>query len=132
MTEKQSTTREKMSTAETVQTEMADLLRRLADPVTAGDSVKACIRRASIRAGLPYGQAKRLWYREWHDIPAFIADNIRERANLHDRKLKAAAFHTIVAMQNSDPEFYGSCIEALGQILLPRAGGSGCESGGAD
>jgi hypothetical protein len=132
MMEVRSAKGEKMSTAETVQDEISSLLRQLANPVTAGDSVKSCIRRASMRAGLPYGQTKRLWYREWHDIPAFVADNIRERANIHDRKLKHAAFQTLVAMQNSDPEFFGSCIEALGEILLPGPRHSRHESGGED
>jgi hypothetical protein len=107
-------------TSEDIQNEIARLLRRLADPVTAGESVKACIRRASTRAGLPYGQTKRLWYREWRDIPAFVADNIRERADKHDRKLKHAAFQALVALQESDPVFYRSCIEEMGDVLLPE------------
>lgn len=132
MLEERSAKREKMSTADSVQDEMSNLLRHLADPVTAGESVKACIRRASLRAGLPYGQAKRLWYREWREIPAFVADNIRERATIHDRKLRHAAFQTLVSMQNTDPEFFSDCIEALGEILLPGTGKSSREAGGKD
>lgn len=106
-------------TAEHVQDEIATLLRRLADPVVAGESVKACIRRASLRAGLPHGQTKRLWYREWTTIPAFVADQIRERAAAHDRKLKASMVDALAAMQQSDPEFYRASIEALGEVLFP-------------
>jgi hypothetical protein len=109
-------------TAEEIQDEIARLLRRLADPVVAGESVKACIRRASQRAGLPYGQAKRAWYCEWRKIPAHVADEIRERAAAHDRRLQQAAFQAIVALQESDPDYYRECIEEVGDILLPLSG----------
>lgn len=109
-------------TAEGVQAEISALLKRLADPVTAGESVKSCIRLASMRAGIPYNQTKKLWYREIRNIPAFVADQVRERAAAHDRKLKQAAFEAVVALQESDPEFYRDCIEGLGEILLPERG----------
>jgi hypothetical protein len=109
-------------TSEQVQDEISKLLRRLADPVEAGESVKACIRRASVRAGLPYGQAKRAWYKEWRNIPAHVADEIRERAAIYDRRLQHAAFQAIAALQESDPEFYSQCIEEMGDILLPLSG----------
>lgn len=105
-------------TAERVQDEMAALLRRLADPVVAGESVKACLRRASMRAGIPHGQTKRLWYSEMSTIPAFLADQIRERAAAHDRKLKASMVDALAAMQTSDPDFYRSATEALSAALL--------------
>jgi hypothetical protein len=120
-----------MKTSEQIQDEISALLKRLADPVTAGESVKACIRRASTRAGLPYGQAKRIWYREWREIPAFMADNIRERAAAHDRKLKQAAYQAVVALQDSDPEYFRDCIEEVGDILLPL-GGKRRASGASD
>lgn len=106
-------------TAEQIQDEMSALLRRLADPVVAGDSVKACIRRAATRAGLPAGQVKRLWYREWASIPAFVADQIRERAAAHDKKLKMAMVEAISVMQATDPDFYRDHIEEIGEALLP-------------
>ncbi|MEN6306016.1 MAG: hypothetical protein ABFD96_25045 [Armatimonadia bacterium] len=111
-----------MTTAEQIQDEISALLRRLAEPVTAGESVKACIRRASMRSGLPFNQTKRLWYREWGTIPAHVADNIRQRASAHDRRLKQAAYQAVVALQDSDPEFYRDCIEDMGEILLPERG----------
>lgn len=107
-------------TAQQVQDEISGLLKRLADPVQAGESVKACIRRASMRAGLTYGQTKRCWYREMTNIPAYLADHIRGKAAEHDRKLKHAAFKAVVALQDSDPEFYRRCIEEMGDILLPE------------
>lgn len=117
-------------TAEHVQDEICSLLRRLADPVVAGESVKACIRRASTRAGIPYGQTKRLWYREWATIPAFVADQIRERAAAHDRKLKASMVEALAAMQQTDPEFYRASIEALSEVLFP--GGNVSRLGGRE
>lgn len=116
-------------TAEDIREEIARLLKRLADPVTAGESVKACIRRASMRAGLNYGQAKRLWYRETRNIPAFMADAIRERAIEHDRKLKRQMVEAISIMQATDPEFYRDVIEAAGAALLPGGKRSGASSG---
>ena len=108
-----------MTTAEEVQDEISILLRRLADPVVAGESVKACIRRASMRAGLPQGQVKRLWYREWSTIPAHVADQIREKARHHERSLKRSLVEAISIMQTTDSDFYRSVIEAAGAVLLP-------------
>jgi len=114
--------RKLVRTAEEIQDEIARLLRRLADPVVAGESVKACIRRASTRAGLSYGQTKRCWYKEMRNIPAHVADEIRERAAAHDRRLQQAAFQAIIALQDSDPDYYRECIEKVGDILLPVSG----------
>lgn len=108
-----------MTTAEQVKDEISVLLRRLADPVVAGESVKALIRRASVRAGLPHGQTKRLWYAEVHNIPAHIADHIRERAFQHERKLKRSVVEAISVMQVTDPDYYRDLIEAAGAVLLP-------------
>ena len=108
-----------MRTADQIQDEISALLRHLADPAVAGESVKACIRRAATRAGLTYGQTKKLWYRETKNIPAYLADELRERAARHDRQLRRAAFNALVEMQQSDPEFYRDAIEALGDIVLP-------------
>jgi len=106
-------------TADQIQEEMSALLHRLADPGTAGESVKSCIRRAATRAGLTYSQTKKLWYRETRNIPAFVADELRERASKHERELRRAAFAALVEMQQSDPEFYRDAIAALGDIVLP-------------
>ena len=124
-----------MRTADQIQNEMSVLLRRLADPAVAGESVKACIRRAATRAGLTYCQTKKLWYRETRNIPAYVADEIRERAARHDRELKRAALQALVTMQEVDPEFYRSCIEALGQMVLSNShsdGEAGREAGGGE
>ena len=100
-----------------VQDELSTLLTRLAEPVEAGDNVKSCIRRAAERSGLTFNQARHGWYREWKNIPAHVADQVRQRAAEHDRNLKHAALQTLLAMQKSDPEFYREAIEALGVVL---------------
>lgn len=125
--EKLSVTAESM-TAEAIQDEIAAALRRLADPVTAGESVKACLRRAATRAGLPYGQAKRYWYQEASSVPAHVYLQIMGRATAHDRKLQQNMFRAVCAMQESDPDFYRNHIEAIGELLFlersdPRKGG---------
>ena len=49
-------------TAATAAMEMSEGLRRLAEPVHAGDSVKALIGRAARRAGLAYSRCYECWY----------------------------------------------------------------------
>lgn len=115
-------------TADDIAEEISGLLRKLAEPTTAGETVKQCINRAARNSGLTFRQAQRGWYREWKNIPALLADQIRQRAAEHDRKLKAAAFQTILAMQASDPDLYRQCIEELGDLFgaereARRAGG---------
>ncbi len=116
-------------TAEQVNAEMSALLRRLAEPVSAGESIKACIRRAATRAGLTYGQTKRIWYAETKIITAQIADQLRERASAHDRKLQQAAFQAVLAMQDTDPALYRECVETLRDLLGEH--GQGQRSGGS-
>ena len=113
--------------AEAIQDEISVALRRLADPVVAGESVKACIRRAATRAQIPYGQAKRGWYGEIKRIPADLYLHIKAKAAAHDKRLQANMFAAIAAMQESDPDFYREHIQAIGELLFlerrsPRQG----------
>ena len=75
-------------TADTIREEMAGLVRRSAEPVQAGESIKALIRRSATRLGLSFGRAKRYWYSEIRTVPAHEADKIRARAAriLRERK----------------------------------------------
>jgi hypothetical protein len=125
----------KMSTAtispEQVQDEISRALRQLASPVLAGDSVKECIRRASRRTGVPYGQVRRAWYKSWRSIPAYVADTIRIKAAEHERAARRNMVRAIAAMQTTDPAAYRDCIAHLGECLLPddRAGGDNSRVG---
>ena len=116
--DKPSTRTEKVSTVEEIQEEMSELVRCLAAPSMPGESVKTCIRRASVRSGLPFNQVKRAWYREWRSIPAYIADNIRAKAAAHDRKLKTAMYQSIVAMQKVDPDYFCEQLESISDVLF--------------
>lgn len=106
-----------MTTAESVTQEISVLLRQLASPSEPGESVKACIRRAARNSGLTFNQARHGWYREWKNIPAYVADQIRQRAAEHERRLRQSAFQTLLAMRESDPDLFRESIEALGDIL---------------
>ena len=66
-------------TADDIRTEISGLLKRSVEPVQAGESIKALIRRAAFRLNLSPGRAKRLWYEEAALIPAHEADTIRRR-----------------------------------------------------
>lgn len=57
--------------------EAAQSLRRLAEPVPAGDKVKAQITRAARAAGLSYWRAFDLWYGKARRIDAHELDAIR-------------------------------------------------------
>lgn len=112
-----------------VSDEISLLLKRLAEPVEAGENIKACISRAAERSGLTFHQARHGWYKEWKNIPAHVADQVRQRAAEHDRNLKHATLQTLLAMQESDPEFYRDAVETLGALLrdgseIRRTGGS--------
>lgn len=58
--------------------EAAQALRLLAEPIPAGDSIKAQIGRAARRAGLTYNRAFDLWYRRARLIRAEELEAIRQ------------------------------------------------------
>jgi 6-phosphogluconolactonase/glucosamine-6-phosphate isomerase/deaminase len=128
MAEKSSVKADKMSSAEAVQNEISQLLRQLACPVAAGDSVKALIRRAAHRTGLPYSKTKRYWYSEVRVVPAHDADNIRTAAQSHEDRLKRTLLENLMAFQTSDPTFYREAIEKLGAQVF--SGGDNARKAG--
>ena len=127
-----STENDKLSAVETVRVEMSGRVRSLASPASPGESVKACIRRVSMRTGLGFGQVRRLWYREWRVVPAHIADKIREAAEAHDRQIarqieelrkRQAALYGLIH-HSQDAEFYSV------RAAEPEHGGT--KTGGQD
>lgn len=83
MTDKSSATADKqVFSADAIAREMQAHMRTLAMPSVPGEGVKAAVSRAARRVGIPYGQARRLWYGEFQEIPAYLADRIRQRAAL--------------------------------------------------
>ena len=81
-----------MYTAEAVADRMQQVVRRAAEPVTAGERVTGRIERAARRLGLTRTQVKRLWYREQRSVPAHVALWLLEfdrRASRQDDELQA-------------------------------------------
>lgn len=121
MTERSSKDRE--FSPEAVAAEMAEHVDALG---TKGRNVKEAIALAARRAGLTWGQAKRLRYREWAVIPAHVADRVREARAELDRKIENAAFREardidarisrLEAAVLHDPEFTGPHLDALRQV----------------
>ena len=60
-----------------VELEASTLLHGLAEPVSAGESVKALIARAARKCGLPNSRVKKLWYKEARAILAQEMDALR-------------------------------------------------------
>ena len=95
-------------------------LRRLAEPVPAGDCIKAAIGRAARRAGLDYGRTRELWYGNARQIKAeeirAIEDAHRQRAKGTARELYEIAreLETIAdRAARVDTEFCGPYVNAL-------------------
>lgn len=87
---------EKPMSAASISTEMSSGLRRLAEPVRAGESVKALIGKAARRAGLSYGRAFECWYgrakvraEEMDRVRALIQAKEQETINAEIVELRA-------------------------------------------
>jgi hypothetical protein len=65
-------------TAEAVNELLLQVVRRAAEPVSAGDSVGQQIDRAARRLRVPRGFVKRLWYRESGTVAAHVALTLLE------------------------------------------------------
>ena len=109
----------KMTADKAVCVEMSNCVKRLVSPAEPGARLKALYELVSDRCGrdedgcriVNYGQARRLWKKEWKIIPAWLADHIRRKVAEHERKLAARdipleARFWALTHQSSDPEFY--------------------------
>jgi hypothetical protein len=56
------------------------LVRRCAEPRPAGDQVKAAVRRASRRLGIPFSRTRDIWYGDARRIDAEEMDRLRQGA----------------------------------------------------
>ena len=63
-----------------VELEASTLLRNLAEPVSAGESIKALINRAARKAGMTTSRARKCWYGEAKAILAQEMDALRGAA----------------------------------------------------
>jgi lipopolysaccharide/colanic/teichoic acid biosynthesis glycosyltransferase len=57
------------------------LVRRCAEPRPAGDQVKAAVRRASQRLGIPFSRVRDIWYGDARRIDADEMDMLRQEAD---------------------------------------------------
>ena len=76
---------ERKMSALTATDEMSVGLRRLAEPVRAGESIKLLIARAARRSGLSYSRAYECWYGQ-AKVRADELDHVRALLNARDRE----------------------------------------------
>lgn len=121
------TERNKVYGVDTIRLEMSEGVRTLATPAKPGESVKSCIRRVSQKAGLGFGDVRRLWYQTWQRVPADIADKVRKAVEDHERRNAAElatfrARYEALAHHSGDQDFYR--IRAA-EAYRPAVGSSG-------
>jgi hypothetical protein len=105
-------------TSRQIRDEITRLLKELAKPVQPGELPKACIRRASMRTGLPFGTTRRLWYGLVKDPKATITDRIRAKAAEIERRNNKLLFKCLAEMQDADPERFKQRIADAGELLF--------------
>lgn len=89
--------------------EACDLVRRVAEPRTEGDSVSQAIMRAARRLRWSITRTKALWYGEARRIDAAEMDQLRSLA----RDQAARYSRMAEALRHIDPEMYSPDIDAL-------------------
>jgi hypothetical protein len=111
--------------------EAQTLVRRCAEPRPAGDQVKAAVRRASQRLGIPYSRVRDIWYGDARRIDADEMDKLRQEAEkaelaqavaaiefLKDKALAPASHEAITNLRAALLAFQR---ETIGELaLLPR------------
>lgn len=106
--------------------EAQSLVRRLAEPCTAGDSVKAQILRASRRAGFGFNRVRSLWYGDERcSVSAIEMDKLRRAAgargkpDVHRDELVIRVealeqqLRALAARLPQDAEFFGAQADLL-------------------
>lgn len=61
--------------------EASELIKRLVEPAPVGSNIEVLIRVAARKVGLPFGRAKKLWYREIRAVRADEMDALRAAVN---------------------------------------------------
>jgi hypothetical protein len=106
--------------------EAQTLVRRLAEPCAAGDSVKAQIGRAARRVGLGFNRVRTLWYAdERASVSAAEMDSLRraagarEKADVHRDELAIRVealeqqLRALASRIPQDAEFFGAQADLL-------------------
>ena len=100
--------------------EARNLVRQLAEPVPAGDSVKGAISRASRKLRWNYNRVRSLWYAD--PRTKVSGDELNELRNA--AKQTAGAGNDLMArlafieerLRQIDPDFFGPEIDTLGRV----------------
>lgn len=109
--------------------EMERLVKHAAEPIAAGESIKAQMRRAWEALGRPtWWRFRAAWYREAGAWPAYVVDDFRTRAAARHRKQEEVrarertnAASVLADLRQhyaaSDPELYREQIAAIDAAL---------------
>ena len=101
--------------------EAQNLVRKVAEPVPAGDSVKAAIGRASRRLRWNFNRTKSLWYAD--PRTKVSGDELNELRNAAKQTAGAAGDDLMARLafieerlRQIDPDFFGPEIDTLGRV----------------
>src|ERR1700756_1252106 len=87
------------------------LVRRCAEPGPAGDQVKAAVRRASQRLGIPFSRVRDIWYGDARRIDADEMDKLRQEAE------KAELAQAVAAIEFLKNKFLAAPPSAPHQVI---------------
>lgn len=123
---------------QTLNGEMAEILRRLAFPSRPGETAKSIQRRLyELRSASSYvgdilspRQIRSLWEKTWKWVPAVIADELRRRVAIHEQRLErrlqevGTEYSRVWALvhASSDSEFYREAASRPGGVVHPKGG----------
>lgn len=107
--------------------ELAELMRKAAEPAVPGELVVHAINRAARRLGITRRAAKGFWYTERRQVPSDLMDRARaiaaepivQRGQDEFRALADRIARLEAALRVSDPDFHSDQIDALGQLGRP-------------
>jgi hypothetical protein len=91
--------------------EAQTLVRRCAEPRPAGDQVKAAVRRASQRLGIPFSRVRDIWYGDARRIDADEMDKLRQEAE------KAELAQAVAAIEFLKNKFLAAPSSAPHQVI---------------
>lgn len=123
--------------------EASHLMRRIAEPVSAGESIKALINRAARLTGINSSRAKAIWYQETRRIDAEEIDRLREVAAARAQKREALAHHDLHELRSriarierllaaSDTDGHRESLAALRGALGASDGADGADDRAVD
>ena len=108
--------------------EAQSLVRRIAEPCPAGDSVKAAIGRAARRLRLNYARARAFWYAD--DRIKVTGDELNQLRAVAKQHTAGADTHDLMArleyieerLRQIDPDFHGPQLDTLRRAVRALRG----------